>query len=271
MTRNLGPKMVVRALGTVALLTSGSAALAQDRAVERTHFELAVASVENDTSNSTSSGAIGADLTATFPIGRYFGASLGGGYTRSRVRTRDSLEDENGELPGDRPTCSFDSLVGEASLFFRIPSIGRISAAYDIGDLSASCDGVVLFPVSGDDSLSTDGYRVDAELYLGDFTLGAEHATTKLGDGPEVEATTLAASWYPIESVKIELYGNDLYDEDTYGLKLEHQPEMFGEGLGVRFGFSMNDASPRSRTFELGVSYYFGRKVSLQSRDRQYR
>lgn len=267
MTMNSG----LRAVGTLALLTCGSAVFAQDRAVERMHFELGVASVESDTSNSTSSGAIGADLTATLPVGRYFGASLGGGYTRSRVRTRDVLEDEAGQLPGDRPTCSFDSLVGEASLFFRIPSFGRISAAYDVGDLSASCDGVVVSPVSNSDSLNTDGYRFDAEMYLGNFTIGAEHAKTKLEDGPEVDATTLAASWYPLESLKVQIYGNDLYDEDTYGLMLEHQPEMFGDGLGVRFGFSTNDASPRSRMFELGVSYYFGRKVALVARDRQYR
>lgn len=273
MTRKTGPKTIVPgAFGTLALLTFGGTALAQDRAVERMHFELGVTSTESDTSDSTSSGAIGADLTATLPLGRYFGASLGGGYTRSRVRTRDVLKDETGELPGDRPTCSFDSVTGEAALFLRMPSLGRVTAAYNIGDLSASCDGVVLFPVSGSDSLSTDGYRVAAEGYLGNFTVGAEYAKTQLDDnGPELDTTTLSASWYPLESLKVELYGNDLYDEDTYGFELEHQPEMFGDGLGVRFGFSTTDASPRTRTFELGVSYYFGRRVSLQSRDRQYR
>ncbi len=272
MTRKTGFENVVpTAIGALALLTWGSAALAQERAVERMHFELGVESTESDTSDSTSSGAIGADLTATLPIGRYLGASVGGSYTRSRVRTRDMLKDETGELPGDRPTCSFDSVTGEAALFFRIPSLGRVSAAYGTGDLSASCDGVVLFPVSGSDSLSTDGYRFDAEIYLGAFTLGAEHVKTKLEDGPDVEATTLAARWYPLESLKVELYGNDLYDEDTYGFELEHQPQMFGDGLGVRFGFSTTDASPRTRAWHLGLSYYFGRKVSLQSRDRQYR
>jgi len=267
MTMNTG----LRTLGTLALLACGGAAFAQDRAVERTHVEFVATTVESDTSNSTSSGAIGAGLVATLPIGRYFGASLGGDYTRSRVRTRDALEDENGDLPGNRPKCNFDSLSGEAALFFRIPSLGRITAAYGIGDLSPSCDGVVVSPVSNKDSLSTDGYRFAAEVYLGDFTLGAEHAKTKLEDGPELDATTLAASWYPLESLKVQIYGNDLYDEDTYGLMLEHQPEMFGDGLGVRFGFSTNDASPRSRKFELGVSYYFGRRVTLQARDRQYR
>lgn len=253
----------------VGLATAGLAQ-AQDRAVGGAHMELDVESIETDTSDSTSSGAIGADLIATIPIGRYLGASLGGGYTRSRVRTRDVLTESNGALPGERPNCTFDSLGGEASLFFRMPTLGRAGVAYNIGDVSADCD-VTVFPVSGKDDLSTDGYRFEAEAYLGKFTLGAEHARTKLEDGPEIEATTLFASWYPIESVKIQLSGNDLYDEDAYGILLEHQPEMFGDGLGVRLGFSTTDVSPRTRMFELGVSYYFGRKVSLLTRDRQYK
>lgn len=262
----------LQAIGiVVASCCVSAAAIAQDRAVRAPHFEFAVSSTENDTSGGSSSGSIGGNLAATFPLGRYFGASLGAGYTRSRLRTRDVLEDESGELPGDRPSCSFDSMTGEASLFFRLPKYGRISASYNLGELSSSCDGTVLFPVSGTDSLDTDGFRVNAEAYLGKFTLGAEHVRTNLDDGPELEATTVFGNWYPLESLKIQLSGSDLFEEDTYGLMLEHQPEIFGDGLGVRFGFSMTDASPKTRTFELGVSYYFGRKVSLLTRDRFYR
>lgn len=265
-------KSSIRALGVVVgTVGCASVAFAQDRAVNGMHVELGITSAENDTSNSTSSGAIGADLIATLPLGRYLGLSVGGGYARARLRTRDVLKDETGELPGDRPSCSFDSLAGEASLFFRMPSLGRIAVAYDMSDLSTSCDGVVIFPASGEDSLSTDGYRAEAEAYLDNFTLGAEYAKTKLEDGPEFDATTLAASWYPFESLKLQLSGSDLHDEDNYGVLFEHQPEMFGDSLGVRLGFSMTDSSPKARTYELGISYYFGRKVPLQTRDRQYR
>jgi len=271
-TIHMNTKSGLQAIAVIVASCGASAvATAQDRAVRSTHFEFAAQSVESDTSDSISSGAIGGNLTATLPLGRYLGASIGGGYTRSRIRTRDVLEDETGELPGDRPGCSFDSLAGEASVFFRIPSLGRISAGYGVGELSASCDGTVLFPMSGQDSLGTDGLRLDAEVYLGKFTLGAEHVRTKLEDGPEIEATTLFGSWYPLESLKVQLSGNDLYDENTYGLVLEHQPEMFGDGLSVRFGFSTTDASPKTRTFELRVSYFFGNKVSLRTRDRHYR
>ena len=263
-------KPTFRAIGVLAGLACAGFAHAQDRAVGGLHLELDVSSVETDTSNSTSSGAIGAGLTATLPIGPYFGASLGGGYTRSRVRTRDVLTDEGGELAGERPNCNFDSVTGEAALFFRLPSWGRALVGYNLSDLSADCQTTV-FPLSGEDSLSTDGYRFAAEAYLGKFTLGAEHGRTKLEDGPELEATTVFASWYPIESLKVALSGNDLYDEDAFGIMLEHQPEMFGDSLGVRLGFTTTDASPRARTYELGVSYYFGRKVSLLTRDRQYR
>ncbi|HEY8539402.1 MAG TPA: hypothetical protein VIL28_11095 [Steroidobacteraceae bacterium] len=248
-----------------------STAFAQERAVRQAHFELDISSVELDTSDSTSSGAIGADFAATLPLGRFFGLSLGGGYERSRVRTREVLEDESGQLAGTRPSCTFDSIVGTATLFARVPSFGRLSVGYDIGDLSTDCDGVALFPTSGKDDQSTDGYRYALEAYLGNFTLGASHIVTQLENGPELETTTVSASWYPLDSLKVELFGNDLYEDDTYGLRLEHQPEIFGDGLGVHLSFAKTDASPSTRTWELGIAYYFGRRVALKTRDREYR
>jgi hypothetical protein len=259
------------AIGALAVCLLGSNAFAQERAVERTHFQLGVASVETDTSNSTSSGAIGADLFATLPLGRFLGVTLGGGYERSRIRTRDVLEDESGQLAGSRPACTFDSLTGTASLFVRIPSLGRVSAGYDIGELSADCDGVALFPLSGKDEQASDGYHFAAEVYLGNFTIGANYVSTQFENGPELEATTVSASWYPLDSLKLELFGNDLYDEDTYGLRIEHQPEIFGDGLGVHLSFATTDATPSIKTWELGIAYYFGRRVALKTRDRQYR
>lgn len=259
------------AIGALAACLLCSNALAQARAVERTHFELDVASVETDTSDSTSSGAIGADLVATVPIGRFLGFTVGGGYERSRVRTREVLEDESGQLAGSRPSCTFDSITGAAGLFVRIPSLGRVSAGYNVGELSADCDGVAVFPTSGKEDQSTDGYRFGAEVYLGNFTLGANRIVTQIENGPELEVTTVSASWYPIDSLKVEVFGSDLYDEDTYGLRLEHQPEIFGDGLGVHLGFTTTDASPSTRTWELGIAYYFGRRATLKARDRGYR
>ncbi len=252
-------------------LLSCSGAWAQERAVEAMHFDVGLTSTGSDTADSTSNGTLGAHLIGTFPLGRYLGAQLGGGYSESTLRTRSVLEDDTGELPGGRPSCNFDSYGGDASLFFRLPSFGRIGVAYGLGKISPECDGNAVSPASGTDELSTDSQRIDAEFYLTDFTFGASYTTTKLEDGPELESTALVGSWYPLDSLKVSLSGYDLYDENTYGVLLEHQPEMLGNVFGVTLGFSMTDGSPETTSFQIGLSYYFGRVVSLKVRDRQYR
>lgn len=268
----MNSRIPLHATMLAASLLGCASAAAQTRAVERTHVEFGFTSTESDTSDSTSSGALGASLTGTFPLGRYFGAALAVNYSDSNIRTRDVL----GEIPdaqsGSRPSCGFDSMGGEASVFFRIPSYGRIRASYGKGELSGDCGNNAVFPVTGTDSMDTENYRADAEYYLGNFTFGAAYTTTTLEDNDEdLKSTTLAASWYPIDSLKITASGNDLYDEDTYGLVLEHQPQMLGDGFSVRLGYWQTSDSPKSKTFQLGLSYFFGRQVPLKDRDRQYR
>ena len=257
--------------GAVAQSESQSESRAESRAVAATHFEFGIRSEESDTSGSSSSGSISADLIGTLPLGRFFGASFGADYGRSRIRTRDLLEDESGSLPGSRPSCTFDNLHSSASLFFRQPRFGKVGITYGKGNLSADCGDASRFAISGTDDLDTDSYRADAEIYFGNFTFVAAHTKTTLEDGPELDTTMFGASWYPLDSLKVTVSGSDLYDEDTYGLAVEHQPEMLGDSFGVRLGITTTDAEPKTRTFELGLAYYFGRKVSLQVRDRQYR
>lgn len=263
----MNPRISLPAFVLASLCSAG--ALAQERAVERTQFTLDVSSIESDTSDSTSSGTLGAGLGAVFGIGKYFGASLGVNYSDSSVRTRDVLG--GAESGGSRPSCGFENLGGSASLFFRRPTLGRIGFTYGVGDLKASCDGDAIFPLTQDDKLGTDSYRGDAEYYLGDFTFGAAYTTTKLEEGDDLKTTTINVSWYPLDSLKVSLWGNDLYDDNTYGLMLEHQPQMFGDGASVRLGVSTTDQSPKTTTIELGLSYFFGRNVPLKTRDRQYR
>jgi hypothetical protein len=259
-------------VAALAALLAGSSAFAQTRAVEKTHVEFGFNSTDSDTSDSTSSGTLGVDLIATFPLGGYFGASIGGAYSESNVRTRDVLGDNPDAVPGSRQSCSFDSTGGEVGLFFRRPTFGRIGVTYGKGDLSADCEGESVFLLTGKDSLSTENLGVNAEYYLGDFTLGAAYTTTQLEDSSEdLKTTTLSASWYPIDSLKLSLWGNDLYDDNTYGFVVEHQPQMLGDGFSVKLGVSTTDEDPKTRTITLGLAYFFGREVPLKARDRQYR
>jgi len=263
-----------RLLVTVSLLAAsvwiGAPAMAQ-RAVETRNFELSVNSNDNDTSGSTSTGTLGGSLRGTLPIGAFLGLSATGGYSTSRVRTGDVLPLEDGTISVTRPSCSFDNLDGELSLFARRPNLGRIGLSYGIGELSSDCSVNSQFLLSGDDKLDTDRQRLDLELYLSDFTIGGAYTQLNLDSGPELETTALHASWYPLDSLKITLSGDDQYEDNTYGIRFEHQPEFLGDGFGVQLGYAKTDGDVDRQVISVGLSYFFGTRVTLKDRDRLYR
>ena len=257
-------------LALLGAMAASAPAVAQ-RAVEAPNFALDLQSNDSDTSGSTSTGTLGANLSATLPIGSYFGASLLGSYSTSRVRTGDVLPREDGAPAGLRPSCSFDNLGGEISLFARRPTLGKVELSYGIGELSADCSANSSFLPDGGDKLDTDRQRLDLEFYLGDFTLGGQYTQVSLDGGADIDTTELRASWYPLDSLKVTLSGNDQYEEDTYGIVFEHQPEFLGDGFAVQLGYARTDSEPDTRTISIGLSYFFGTRVSLKDRDRFYR
>lgn len=266
------PAYSLRIAMLAAFTLCSAGASAQDRAVQARNYEFGIASVDSDTSGSTSNGTLGASLGATLPIGSWVGIAASGYFSSSKVRTGDVLdEDDSSASTGSRPSCSFDNSGGEISLFVRRPSLGKVAATYGVGKVSPDCGDSTVFIENGKDDLSTDNYRFDAEAYLGDFTVGAAYTTTSLDEGLELKTTAVTASWYPLDSLKLSLSGNDLYEQDTYGLMIEHQPEFLGDAFGINLGYSNSDQEPKTRTIYLGMTYYFGTHVPLKARDRQYR
>jgi hypothetical protein len=253
-----------------SLMLSSAGALAQSRAVDARNYEFGLASVDSDTDGSTSNGTLGVNLAATLPIGSLLGISVSGYYSATKVRTGDVLGNDDNQT-GSRPSCSFDNSGGEIALFARRPSLGKIAASYGVGNVKPDCGDSAIFIGNGTDKLSTDHYRIDAEVYLGDFTVGAGRTSTDLDEGMKLESTAISASWYPIDSLKLSVSGNDLYEQDSYGLTIEHQPEFLGDSFGLAVGYSFGDQEPKTRTLFLGMSYYFGTAVPLKTRDRQYR
>lgn len=240
------------------------------KAVQATNYSLGLVASDSDTKDSTSNGTFGLGGIATLPIGNLFGASLAGSYSRSTARTSDVLLDAT-SATSTRPSCRFNNTDAAVTLFARRPTLGKIAATYGTGRLSADCGDQALFVYTGDDELSTNHYRVSAEAYLGDFTLAAVHTATDLEDGPKLESDSFSASWYPLDSVRVSLSGGDLYDQDTYGIEVEHQPEFMGDSLSVSLGYSTVDREQEISTINFGVIYHFGTKVRLKVRDRQYR
>lgn len=260
--------------GAASLAGSSSAAEVGTRAVQSTTFDLGLNSRDIDTADSASNGTVNFFGILTAPLGNVFGVSADLGYTKSRVRTGDILGADKTlttSQKGVRSSCTFSGTDAEATIFARRPSLGRISASYGIADRSADCGDSSVFTFTGDDSLDTKHHRFAAEAYLGNFTLGASRTSTDLQDGPTLTTNEVSASWYPIENLRITAYGNDLYDDNTYGLQIEHQPEFMGNDLGVSLGFAQTDGSPRTRIISIGLQYHFGRNASLLVRDRELR
>lgn len=242
----------------------------EPKAVQRTNFSLGLVASDSDTKDSTSNGTFGLGGILTMPIGKIFGASVSGAYSRSTARTSDVLLDV-ASADSTRPSCRFNNTDLSASLFARWPRLGRVSFSYGNGQLTSDCGDQSMFVSTGDDELGTDNYRALAEAYLGDFTVGANYTSTELEDGPKLESNIFNASWYPIDSLRVTLSGGDLYEQDTYGIELEHQPDFMGNSLSVTLGYSVVDREQEVGTVNFSVFYHFGTKVELKTRDRQYR
>lgn len=271
-TRRFAQRAAMHAslLAALAVLP-GTAALAQSRAVQAVNYELGMSAREIDTDDSTSNGTLGVRAGANVPLGRYLGASLVADYSRSTIRTRSVLENPDGSLAGTRPTCRFDRTGADALLFARLPGYGRVGVGYGIGSISPDCGDSSVFIGKDTGDLSTEALRVEAEYYLGNFTLAAARTTTDLDQGEKLTSNSFAVSWYPLDSLRISLLGNDLYEQDTYGIELEHQPEFLGDALTVRVGYSVRDEDQRVSTISFGLGWHFGTRVPLKTRDREYR
>ena len=265
-----GPLLAALTLASGTTLAAELGRPAEPKAVQHTNFSLGLVASDSDTKDSTSNGTFGLGGSVNIPIGKLFGASLGGGYSRSTARTSDVLLDVTSPN-STRPSCRFNNTDLSASVFARLPTLGRVSFGYGNGQLSSDCGDESAFVSTGDDELGTDNYRVAAEAYLGDFTFGANHTSTELEDGPKLESDIFSASWYPINSLRVTLSGGDLYEQDTYGIEVEHQPEFMGDSLGVVLGYSVVDREQEVGTISFSVVYHFGTKVELKTRDREYR
>lgn len=257
------------ALAIASVLLSSTVASAQERAVRTTNFELSAAASDTDTKDSLSSGKLRIGAAAVIPLGQHFGASIAAAYSDVNVRTRDVLG--GGPATGGRNSCGFDATEADLALFARRPSLGKIGVSYGLGRLSSGCGSGSVFVAAGDANLRTDNYRIDAEIYVRDLTFAVARTATDLDGRQTLESTSWSTRWYPIDSLRITASGNGLYDQDSYGLRLDHQPEFLGDMLGVHIGYSMTDMRPRIRTITVGFAYYFGAQTSLKTRDREYR
>jgi hypothetical protein len=144
---------------------------------------------------------------------------------------------------------------------------GRIGIQYGAGQQRARCNGSFL--VSGSGSLDTRTIAANAEYYLARVTLLGSRRHTQLDGSADLDAATLAAAWYPTDNLRLALAADGLDLKGSYRFELEYQAPLFGNALSLLLGSAVQDLGGHSIT--VGISYFFGTRVELMTRDRHYR
>lgn len=238
-------------------------ALASTAAVDETNYTFGLASGDNRTDHGGSSGTIGINAAANFPIINYVGGVLSGIYSKTLLSpyfpSQGSALDKN---------CGYKDSAVQAGLFVRDPAIGRIGVNDQVGQLSANCDTV--FTPSDSRRLDSKMLSVDAEVYLSKLTFAIDRSRTDLEDNAHIETITYGANLYPNRSTRIMLSVGGLDDRNTYSIEAAYQPTLI-ENVSAFIRFTDQRRPSETRFIYFGFDYYFDTMVDLITRDRQYR
>ena len=239
----------------IGMLCFSPAAFTASTAVEEVHYQMGA-----DIGRTEFPGidATGTSFVVrgglTFPLGQYFGASASGGYNRTEI-SESSL------------SCDFSGTAFGADLFARAPEIGRIGAGYGRGSADFCTSGDTLGSSSG--SIDTDTVSLNAEYYFEHFTVGVTRSRTEYDQGPPTtDRATADGSWYPTANARLSLFVAGLDAEDTYGARMEFQPQALGNSTSISASYASTDGSD---SVTLGVTFFFDQRVNIKFRDRLYR
>ncbi len=251
------------------LLVYGGSALADPPAVKATNYQLGYESGDINTVGGSDSRVNAVDGSITFPLAGYLGASVSGSYARYSLAANFASQGSGLTLASSLPNCTMIDKGLNADLFVRDPSVGRISAGYGEGKAMAHCESTFLN--SGSEKLDAKNLVAATEYYLSRFTIGFSWNQTRFSSVDRFNSDSLTGSWYPTNILRVDLssYGQDL--KNTYSLGVEYQPQFFDNSSGLWFTYTRRHQTVTNNTFMVGIRYYFGRRVDLLTRDREYR
>lgn len=258
-----------RHLVAVLLLVHGAPALAGSAAVERSNYEVGIDAGDTTRSGTRVSNTYGVNARGTIALADYFGAALA--VSGARTNLGDAFRSQTPTLtaPGTPPECEIDTSNIELELFARAASTGRIGLQYGAGQARSKCEATFL--ASGTRSLDTQTIAANAEYYFARVTLAAARTHTRLDSSADLDSATLAAAWYPTDNLRLTLAADGLDLKDTYRFELEYQPPLFGNALSLLLGYGEQDVPEKTHSITVGISYFFGTRVELLTRDRHYR
>jgi hypothetical protein len=243
----------------MAVMVSSSAA-ASERAVESIHYQASAEGrlTEDDAAlNDDKNRILGINGEVTLPLGHYFGATFGAAYIDSS-RTS-SPEDIEG-----------DQLLGEAGIFARDASLGRIGLNYVLSRFDYTRTFNNGSGQQNSDQLDSWVLTALAEMYSEQVTIGAtqSRAETSSENDPE-NVTTIYARWYLTENIVTDVRASiESGEDEVYVLDLEYQPEFLQSSTSFTLGY-LHGADLKG--VRLAVTYFFDKRFDLKTRDRHYR
>ena len=251
------------------LLAYGGSALADPTAVKSTHYQIGYESGDINTVGGSDSRVNAVDGSITLPLAGYLGASVSAFYDHYSMAANFASLGSGLTLASSLPQCSVIDKGLSAGLFIRDPSVGRISAGYGAGQAMSHCESTFL--ISGTAKLDTKNYSAGAQYYLSRFTIGVSWNQTRFNAFDRFNSDSLTGSWYPTNILRVDLatYGQDL--KNTYSLGVEFQPKFFGNSSGLWASYTRRHQTVTDNIIMVGIRYYFGRRVDLLTRDREYR
>lgn len=260
---------MMRHLLAVLLLVHSAPALCDSQAVERTNYQVGIGAGDVTRSGTRVSNSYGVNARGTIALADYFGAALALAGERTNLAAAFRSETPALTAPGTPPECELDTSRLELDLFARAASTGRIGVQYGAGQARSKCDGTFL--ATGTKALDTQSIAANAEYYLARVTLAAARTHTHLDGSADLDSATLAAAWYPTDNLRLTLAADGLDLKDRYRIELEYQPPLFGNALSLLLGYGEQDVPEKTRSITVGISYFFGTRVELLTRDRHYR
>jgi hypothetical protein len=196
----------------------------------------------------TNTYSVGGDMT--MPLGERFGFKLSGNYAAT-----------------DSDLCDVDWRSLGAQLFVRDPSVGRIGVSYALSK-SGTCTpaGDVI-----DDDFDQDSYGINAEYYFAPLTIGVSRSRTEYEYlFPHTDYAFVNATWYPDVNFSVGISAGALDAEDDRTLRFDYQPTFLNNAASVSLTVRTSVDTDWD-TATVGFTYYFGDKVDLKTRDRNYR
>lgn len=259
------PKSWQTCLALSLLTFASDSTLAAAQWATRTNAELGATFGTVDSADNSNKSAQG-DFRLTVPVTTLLGASLRAYYADSNIQL---------DLPTAlvaTTSCSYEILSATGTLFARRPNLGRLGASVLGTHLESKCGSNAFFTSGNGDSLQSRGYSLAAEYYFSAVTVAAERTVASFDDESDRVADSFSATWYPLADLSLSSNIGRVDDRAQYGVSVESQPDFLGRGASVSLSFSdLSLPDEHVRTVNLSLTWHFGTRVDLKTRDREYR